>query len=533
MYNVDFHSKHGVVINDQHQVGSNALDIASTDDGNLVNVTLKAPGSSTKGGFSTFGLFKSKGEGDKLYAQSIEFSGLRSGEIAAITHDAAAVDPRSRKVTAVSAEQVVVLLDDHAALATQVQQLSAQFDALAGVSPADLQATGDNLMSELSLHGANLTALQTTVNGLSTSMATQIAALTAALTEANTANAAALAAANAANTAALATANATISALATQVNTLKTGFCPPAAAGRHLLSDLTPIVPPAECVKAAPAAVTNPTNVVTTTLSLSGVDLASFSTASVAAALAATAGINVADVDVVVTDFPVSTTVSFTGVALTSLTAAQVTGITNAIDANLPAAAMVPALGTVTPTGRRLLDLSFPVTVTAVGASTTQAAATQTAVTSAATLAAAALAAGLQSSAASATPATVSAAMTITVRAASAASAASITAALSPSNTAAITTQLAAAGVANTGVAITAPVVAAAAPSTSSAEIGQDKKDLLALLVLLVIPVACAAYLGGKYLERRRAEQAACTQVFGKEQTNGKSADTVLVVESA
>jgi len=326
--------------------------------------------------------------------------------------------------------------------------------------------------------------------------------------------------------------------LTAQVNTLKSGFCPPAAAGRHLLSTLTPIVPPAGCgtpAGGAPAAVSAPTDIVTTTLSLSGVDLTSFSTASVATALAATAGINVADVDVVVTDFPVSTTVSFTGVALTSLTAAQVTGITNAIDANLPAAAMVPALGAVTPAGRRLLDLSFPVTVTSIGASTTAATQTQAAVTSAATLAAAALAAGLQSSAAHATPATVSAVMTITVRAASASSAASIATALSPANTAAITAQLAANGVTNTGVSISQPVLskpAAPQASTSSASFsGQDKKDLLALLVLLVIPVANAAYFGGKYLERRRAEQAACTQVFSVEHV-GKAVD-VVVVDSA
>ena len=329
--------------------------------------------------------------------------------------------------------------------------------------------------------------------------------------------------------------------LTAQVNTLKSGFCPPAAAGRHLLSTLTPIVPPAGCGTPAggvPAAVTAPTDIVTTTLSLSGVDLTSFSTASVAAALAATAGINVADVDVVVTDFPVSTTVSFTGVALTSLTAAQVTGITNAIDAKLPAAAMVPALGTVTPAGRRLLDLSFPVTVTSVGASTTAATQTQAAVTSAATLAAAALAVGLQSSAASATPATVSAVMTVTVRAASASSAASIAAALSPANTAAISAQLAANGVTNTGVTITQPVLSKpAAPQASSASIsGQDKKDLLALLVLLIIPVANAAYFGGKYLERRRAEHAARAQVFGVEHaaSEGKQqAVDVVVVDSA
>ena len=358
-------------------------------------------------------------------------------------------------------------------------------------------------------------------------------AVSAAQALAMQAQLAALVTSQSATNAALQAASSLIANLTSQVNTLKSGFCPPAAAGRHLLSTLTPIVPPAECVKAAPAAVTAPTDIVTTTLSLSGINLASFSTASVAIALAATAGINVADVDVVVTDYPVSTTVSFTGVALTSLTAAQVTSITNAIDAKLPATAMVPALGTVTPAGRRLLDLSFPVTVTSVGASTSAATQTQAAVTSAATLAAAALAAGLQSSAATATPATVSAVMTITVRAASASSATAIAGVLSPSNTAVISAQLAAYGVTNTGVTITQPVLSkpAAAQASSASIDGQDKKDLLALLVLLVIPVAAAAFNGGKYLERRRAEQAARTQVFGVENV-GKAVD-VVVVDSA
>ena len=88
--------------------------------------------------------------------------------------------------------------------------------------------------------------------------------------------------------------------------------------------------------------------------------------------------------DVVISDLPVTTTVSFAGVALTSLTAAQVSGIATAIDAKLPADAMTPALGAVTPASRRLVDLSFSVTVTNVGSSLAQAAATRVAVTNAA-----------------------------------------------------------------------------------------------------------------------------------------------------
>ena len=433
-----------------------------------------------------------------MYTEAIRFTGTNAGSISAIAHSIDTVSPRKYKTTAVSTLQAIALRDSTIAV------------------------------------DAKATALATGLSAANATLLVRITALTSALAAANTANAAALAAANTANAAALAAAtaaaNSTISALAAQVNTLKSGFCPPAAAGRHLLSTLTPIVPPTSCNTATP--VTTATDIVTTTLSLTGINLATFSSASVATALANTAGVHASDITVTVTDFPVSTTVSFAGAGLTSLTAAQVTGIEAAIDAKLPAAAMVPALGTVTPAGRRLLDLSVPVTVTAVGADPVLAAQTQTAVTNAATLGAAATAAGVPSNAVTATPATVSAVMTITVRAASATSAASIATALSPANSAAISMQLAAAGVSHTGLTITTPVLSKPLASASSSMSGQDKQDLLALLVLLVIPVANAAYFGGKYLERRRAEKA---RAEGKEpQAVGKEgADPVVVVESA
>ena len=316
-------------------------------------------------------------------------------------------------------------------------------------------------------------------------MNTQAAAMAASMTAATTAGAAADAALQA-----------LITSLAAEVATLKSGFCPPAA-GRHLLSTLTPIVPPAGCPGAGgsvtpPPAVTNPTNIITTTLTISGINPATFSSANVAAALATHAGINPADIDVVVTDFPVTTTVSFNGVALTSLTAAQMAGIETAIDTNLPATAMTPALGAVAAGRRRLLDLSFPVTVTGVGADPVLAAQTAAAIVSAATLGATATAAGISVSAVAATPATVSVTMTITIRAASAASASAIAAALSPANAAAISAALTAAGVSNTGVTISAPVVAEAPKPASSSS--SKNLDLLALLVLLIIPIANAAY---------------------------------------
>ena len=430
-------------------------------------------------------LSSGSGANKPLRAEAIRFTNPGAGEIAAITHNVSALNPKFHAVAAVSALQAIAMKSETAAVAAQAVALSA---ALTAANTANAAA-----------------------------VAAQAVALSAALTAANTANAAALAAATAA-------ANSTINALAAQVNTLKSGFCPPAAAGRHLLSTLTPIVPPASCNTAT--SVTTVTDIVTTTLSLTGINLATFSFASVATALANAAGVHASDITVSITDFPVSTTVSFAGAGLTSLTAAQVTGIEAAIDAKLPATAMVPALGTVTPAGRRLLDLSVPVTVTAVGTDPVLAAQTQTAITNAATLGAAATAAGVPSSAVTATPATVSAVMTITVRAASAASAASIATALSPANSAAISTQLAAAGVSHTGLTITTPVLSKPLAPASSSMSGQDKQDLLALLVLLVIPAAGAAYFVGKHLERQRAAR---TQDFSK----AHAVDTISVVETA
>ena len=376
----------------------------------------------------------------------------------------------------------------------------------------DFTTVAADMRSETAASSAQAAALQALVTAQAAALATQTATLatqTATL---------------ATQSAALTTQTAALTALTAQVDTLKTGFCPPAASGRHLLAELTPIVPPASCNKAT--LVTTATDIVTTTLSLSGVNLATFSSASVATALANHASVHATDITVSITDFPITTTVSFAGAGLTSLTAAQVTGITAAIDAKLPATAMVPALGSVTPAGRRLLDLSVPVTVTAVGSDPVLAAQAQAAITNAATLGAAATAAGVPSTAVSATPATVSAVMTISVRAASAASAASIAAALSPANSAAISSQLAAAGVSHTGITVTTPVLSKPLAPASSSTSGQNKQDLLALLVLLIVPIGGIGYVAGKYLERKRAVDA-------QAESKAHAVDTITVVETA
>ncbi len=412
----------------------------------------------------------------------IRFPG--AGVISGITHNIATVHPSRYRSTAVSAFQAVALQKDTAAVAKSLTTANA------------------TLLAHITTLTAGLAAANATLLAHITTLTAGLAAATAAATASNT----------------------VIAALALQVDTLKTGFCPPAASGRHLLAELTPIVPPASCNKATP--VTTATDIVTTTLSLSGVNLATFSSASVATALANHASVHATDITVSITDFPITTTVSFAGAGLTSLTAAQVTGITAAIDAKLPATAMVPALGSVTPAGRRLLDLSVPVTVTAVGSDPILAAQAQAAITNAATLGAAATAAGVPSTAVSATPATVSAVMTISVRAASAASAASIASALSPANSAAISSQLAAAGVSHTGITVTTPVLSKPLAPASSSTSGQNKEDLFALLVLLIVPIGGIGYVAGKYLERKRAVDA-------QAESKAHAVDTITVVETA
>ncbi len=70
---------------------------------------------------------------------------------------------------------------------------------------------------------------------------------------------------------------------------------------------------------------------------------------------------------------------------------------------------------------------------------------------------------------------------------------------------------------------ITAAVVGEPKSASSSGS-GENKKDLLALLVLLVIPAANVAYFGNKYMERKRV---------AKKQAQSKGIDSVVVVETA
>ena len=116
--------------------------------------------------------------------------------------------------------------------------------------------------------------------------------------------------------------------------------------------------------------------------------------------------------------------------------------------------------------------------------------------------------------------------MTVTVSANSISSATAIATALSSANSAAVSTQLVAAGV--THVSVNATVPQLSKPGASSATLGsgsgQAKRDLLALLVLLIVLVP-AALFGGKYLQRRRVEAQA--------EAKAHALDTTTMYESA
>ena len=281
---------------------------------------------------------------------------------------------------------------------------------------------------------------------------------------------------------------ATIAALNATLSMILSGWCPPlvnaTSAGRHLLTTQTPVVPPTACAPASPSPPAQAQSVaVTVSMTLSGINLATFSLASVTAALAAAAGVSAAAVSVVVTDYPLSTTIYFTGVAMTTLTPVQVTGITAAISASLPIGA-IPTLGTVASGGRRLLDLGFPVVVTGIGNSSLAVAQAQSALTSPTTLGAVARAAGVPPSAVTATTVTVSAALSVSVQSASTGT---TTAALT--NVSAVSAQLAASGVTITSLSFATTAVYAN-PSSVTVAASTNRRDLLALLVLIVVVAA-------------------------------------------
>ena len=129
-------------------------------------------------------------------------------------------------------------------------------------------------------------------------------------------------------------------------------------------------------------------------LTLGGVNLSTFSATSVAAGIATSGGVSPAAVKVTVVDLTVSGSLKLTGINL--LTPAQATSVQAEIalrTGNRPNL-LVKMGTTATVAGRRLLDVSLPVTVTGHGSNTTDATNSQIQLQSALNLAAFALAGG-------------------------------------------------------------------------------------------------------------------------------------------
>ena len=141
-------------------------------------------------------------------------------------------------------------------------------------------------------------------------------------------------------------------------------------------------------------------------MTLAGVNPATFSPFSVAAGIAAAAGVNASDVEVTVNDLPVTTTLSLVGTSSLSSTAksALVTSLKAAIAASIGANAPQTLAVALTSSRRRriLLDMTQPVTVNGLGSSTAAASATVSSLTNTATLSSAAAAAGATGATASA-----------------------------------------------------------------------------------------------------------------------------------
>ena len=140
-------------------------------------------------------------------------------------------------------------------------------------------------------------------------------------------------------------------------------------------------------------------------LTLGGVNLSTFSAASVAAGIATSGGVSPAAVKVTVVDLTVSGSLKLTGV--NSLTPAQMAAVQAEValrTGNRPNL-LVKMGASATVAGRRLLDLSLPVTVTGHGSNTMAAANSQIQLQNALNLAAFAFAGGAANATLDSTPA--------------------------------------------------------------------------------------------------------------------------------
>jgi hypothetical protein len=199
---------------------------------------------------------------------------------------------------------------------------------------------------------------------------------------------------------------------------------------------------------------------VTVGVSLAGINVSTFSAASVASGIAAASGVSAASVQVSITDLPVTSTISVVGTSATSLGVAQSALLRTAISTKAAVRNATNirfgAPGALAGGRRRLLDYSVVVTVTGHGDNLTAVGITSHAFDSV-NLPDFATAAGATTVAASA-PA-VTAEIEVTVVAADATASASVSSALS--NSATLQQALVAAGVPSTVTVTSTPVVAA------------------------------------------------------------------------
>jgi DNA polymerase-3 subunit gamma/tau len=125
---------------------------------------------------------------------------------------------------------------------------------------------------------------------------------------------------------------------------------------------------------------------VTVGLSLAGINPASFTLSNLVSGLAASIGADASTLNVTVTDFPVSSTISLSG-SLTTLSAAALSALQTQLATALKVPAASVTLGAVS-SGRRLHDVAVPVTVSGNGGSIAAASAMAAAIAAPAALAA-------------------------------------------------------------------------------------------------------------------------------------------------
>ena len=115
MHVINIASTSDVAVTEKKQSGADVLSIINTDAGVAVTTDTMS------------GAFK------PTFASSIRFSGKGDGEISAIAHDFAAVNPSRYRTTAASTLQAITLRDDTAAVDAKAEALAARGFSRCGV----------------------------------------------------------------------------------------------------------------------------------------------------------------------------------------------------------------------------------------------------------------------------------------------------------------------------------------------------------------------------------------------------------------